>query len=294
MSNSIQVPDELVADYKSVLAIDGNSHYTKLDIICHPNFIPPGKRQCPNCLQVEGEGRIFAPTGEKRSMYYTAGTTPRRELTGYDCPVCTTGRVVPYLEQVCGVSDHEATADSDVWELEARSHMVKKINEAIAKWTEDGPSGWLTLVGPYGCGKTFLAQWVVRRLVAARIPARYVLGQHLSRKVYDAIDDPNMTPDRALDLYRGLDVLAIDQLDWTRQTTAKGSATFALEHLVPFLDDRYRNRHKLATILIFNLDWWNSCGGEYAPILSRCREGWVGETTLGDLREVVAEQGWTD
>ena len=63
--------------------------------------------------------------------------------------------------------------------------------------------------------------------------------------------------------------------------------TMVVEHLLAFLDHRYRERHSKATVLVVNHDWYLSGGGELAPIVSRAAEGWVAITEVGNLREAA-------
>jgi hypothetical protein len=65
--------------------------------------------------------------------------------------------------------------------------------------------------------------------------------------------------------------------------------TMVIEHLLAFLDHRYRERQDKATVLVLNHDWYLSGGGELAPIVSRASEGWVAITEVGDLRDMAGK-----
>lgn len=287
------VPVEMLNDYRAVVSMDGDSH--KGEIFFDTQFIPRGQEPCPNCHGPRGKGMLFAPTGDKAKVPYHLGGSFEerlpytRKLKGYPCPVCADEGYRAILRGRCGVTDWEATATTDIWDIPGREQMLSVVNGALSEWTNSHVYGWLTIVGPYGSGKTKIAQVMVRRAVEANVAARYILAHDIGQAIMNTVVDENMTPEEALEPFRQVPLLVIDQLDWLRQRTGKGDMTMVIEHLLAFLDHRYRERQSKATVLVLNHDWYMSGGGELAPIVSRAREGWLAMTEIGDLRDMAGK-----
>lgn len=287
------VPAVLLSDYRAVAIMDGEAGY-KGQIFFDMQFVPKG-HECPNCHGPKGHGMLHAPTGEKATIPYhfggSVGERPpySRKMKAYPCPVCTTENFRSILRARCGVEDAEATASTEIWAIAGREQMITVINGALSEWTNNHVYGWLTIVGPYGSGKTKLAQVLVRRAVEANIAARYILAHDLGQAIMSTVTDDSKTPEEILEPFRRATLLVIDQLDWLRQRTGKGDMTMVVEHLLALLDHRYRERQDKATVLVLNRDWYMSGGGELAPIVSRASEGWLAVTEVGNLREMVGQ-----
>lgn len=283
------VPIELINEYRAVCLLDGTK--LKGEIFFDMQFVDRKEEPCPNCHGPRGRGMLHAPTGEKVTVTYHFGGSVderppySRQLKAYRCPVCSSEAFRAVLRDRCGVADWEATAQTELWDVPGREHMVSVINGALSEWTTNHVHGWLTIVGPYGSGKTKIAQVMVRKAVEANIAARYILAHDLGQAIMSTVTAEDRTPDSVLEPFRQAKLLVIDQLDWLRQRTGKGDMTMVIEHLLPFLDHRYRERQDKATVLVLNQDWYLSGGGELAPIVSRATEGWMAMTDVGDLRD---------
>jgi hypothetical protein len=288
------VPAEMLSDLKAFAVMDGAP--MKGEIFFDMQFISSKDQVCPNCRGPRGRGMLHAATGEKATVSYIFGRWDEdkplpysRQIKAYPCPVCADESFRAVLRSRCGVTDKEATANDEIWEVDGREEMVAVVNGALSEWTNNRVYGWLTIVGPYGSGKTKLAQVLVRRAVEANIAARYILAHDMGQLIMNTITDDSRSIEEVLEPLRRIPLLVIDQLDWLRQRTSKGDMTMVIEHLLAFLDHRYRERHDKATVLGLNRDWYLSGGGELAPIVSRAKEGWVAMTEVGNLREIAGE-----
>lgn len=289
-----QLPQALIAEYRSVRERDGDT--APPVVLMDFDEARDEALRCPNCGGVRGKGKFYAPTGADCAPYHMGGSATtrginrplRRSMKSYICPACSGSTHRSILQGRCGVPDPIRVARAEVWTVKGREGMVTEVNRALAQWTREGPAGWLSLIGPYGCGKSFLAQRAVARLVEADIEAVYAQAHQVGRRIMDAVTS-SLPADSAVDRFRRVPVLAIDQLDWLRQYAASGQMTFVLETLLNLLDERYMNRHQQATILVLNRDWWISGGGELAPIVSRATEGWIAETDVPNLREIAGQ-----
>lgn len=284
------LPRGLIEAYRDVRRVDGD-HAPPVVLLDLSPALDETQR-CPNCGGVRGQGALYAPTGEKCGPYHIGGSTAtrgvynplRRKLVRYACPVCTDGTVRAALFARCGVANPDGVYHSVVWPFEGREAMVAAVDGAVSDWTTVGPSGWLTLVGPYGSGKTYLAQRAVVRCCAADLEAVYVLAHTLGQTIMQAIQE-GRPAEQVIARYQQVPVLAIDQLDWLRQRTTSDNMTYVAESLINLLDERYRARHRLATILIVNKGWWEGPPDDFAPIRSRATEGIIAETNVPNVRE---------
>jgi hypothetical protein len=287
------VPDEILTELRACALMDGGT--MKGEIFFDMQFVGHKDKECPNCHGPHGSGMLHAATGEKVTIPYHFGgsfdTRPpySRRMKAYPCPVCATESYRAILRSRCGVEDNEATASTEIWEVAGREQMIATVNGALSEWTNNHVYGWLTIVGPYGSGKTKLAQVTVRRAVESNISARYILAHDLGQFIMSTVTDDSKTPEEVLEPFRRAQLLVIDQLDWLRQKTNKGDMTMVIEHLLAFLDHRYRERQDKATVLVLNHDWYTSGGGELAPIVSRAAEGWVAITDIGNLRDIAGQ-----
>lgn len=292
MPNSVKMPDGrwvprgLIDAYKDVRALARESGPAPIFDDLNPAWRE--EHRCPNCGGVKGQGMLYAPTGPETRPVWMGGERVRRELVGYSCPVCTDESFRAMLRARCGVNNPQHLRTLEIWEVQGRRTMVKCYQEAISRYSNGQIAGWLTFLGPYGCGKTFFGQRLVADMVATNIEAVYVMAHDLSRGLLDAIGT-ELTPSDVLGRYIHVPVLVIDQLDWLRQRTARGDMSYVAEQLLHLLDDRYRVRQYRATVLILNSEWWDRGGEEFAAVLSRAQEGIVARTGVADLREVAGD-----
>jgi hypothetical protein len=262
LTNGLVVPEAMIDAMRAV------RETTEMQILMLRGFIPANITPCPNCLDVPGAGKLSAAVGDRCDVYYMGGARLDRELMHWPCPVCAGEGYVKNLIECSGVVESNAP----IWSLPGRLELETAVRQQAEMWQTTGPSGWLTFVGPHGSGKTWLAKWLVRQACYAKIAAQYVLVPALSDQLYNALDNQRLP--QVLSTYSKVPVLALDQLDWQRQYTAY-DRTLPVEKLIQMLDGRYNARDKLATILVVNRPFWEEGGGEFAPIVSRAREGIV-------------------
>lgn len=288
-NGKLQLPESLINDYRTVIALDGGDPHDVVIIFDDYAGSTLDRDTCPNCLGIKGQGKFKAPTGDPIPRgRRVSGSMLYRELVEYPCPVCSEAYYQQQRRAKCGVPSF-IMSDDPLWDVPGRETMVNIIQQATIQWIESHPpAGWLMVLGGYGSGKTFLMQRAVVEMIESGIDAKYVLAGDIRDDLIEAIrlqNEPDIThrsPDQVVEHYKRLSVLVIDQLDWLRQRTSGGNETFAMEHIRDLLDHRYQNNK--ATAIILNREWHDAGGGDLAPILSRARMGLVAETTVGDLR----------
>jgi len=145
------------------------------------------------------------------------------------------------------------------------------------------PSGWLTLSGGYGTGKTTLLYATLNQFAAQGIYGRYTTAPDLLDHLRDAIRDQDGHAHSAhLERLQAVPVLAVDELDKYRATP------YAEEIIFKLFDHRYRERRTLITLIGYNRER----GDRIPPFLaSRIRDGRFQLIQLDgpDLRPAVTD-----
>lgn len=143
----------------------------------------------------------------------------------------------------------------------------------------DNPTGWLTLYGEHGPGKTHLAAAIANRIGVHR--ARYYNAPDLSNSFFGQANE-------VVDELQRHPVIILDELDKVHWQTNNGAA-WAREQFQRILDHRYRNLTTHGLVIATNqpAQWYD---GDLAFIQSRMldqRFECVGMT--GDNRPYAGE-----
>ena len=264
---------------------------------------PKEGRICSNCLQDRPGGKLYAYTGDDdaKPIHYWPGKVPspiRRGLREYPCPVCSTNEVYNMLLSQSGLSvDAKKIQHSDIfWQYtdpttkENRHKLEAVITHVLSAMTSDtppeiSPYGMYTLIGPFGCGKSYLMQYLVAALCRSRIRAEYWTMARLQTEIEKA---PPYEMPHVIAHLQSLPVLCLDQVDWLKQETYQGGLTRVAEQVRNMLDHRY-NRRDLVTMVAVNWSWWDAKGGGMDAIHDRLQSGAVATTRLQSLRSIIGQ-----
>jgi DNA replication protein DnaC len=108
------------------------------------------------------------------------------------------------------------------------------------------PAGWLTLLGPYGCGKTHLAAAVAHEVLAHGVPVLFVVVPDLLDHLRATFrPDTEVSYDERFELVRTVALLVLDDLG-----TESGTA-WAREKLYQLINHRYNEQ--LPTVFTSNV-----------------------------------------
>ena len=150
----------------------------------------------------------------------------------------------------------------------------------------ESPDGWLTLVGPHGCGKTYLLSGIVRKLIESAVPAMFLsAGQLLDqdrdrdRRRTDGVDWH--------DVARKAPVLALDDVPADCGPDSSDAGVRTLLDLIG-----YRHARQMATALAISGESDSISPALRARIADHewCRVAYLGEEAdrsgfaAGDLR----------
>lgn len=110
------------------------------------------------------------------------------------------------------------------------------------------PRGWLTFVGGYGTGKTMLIYACLNHLADRGIFGRYVVMPELLNQLRTALRNDDHAYAAILRRVVQAPILAVDELDKIRDSE------FVDEVLEAIFLARYADRHRLGTIIGYNID----------------------------------------
>lgn len=311
-----QVPQQMIDDLKRVWPRNQHTGQWLAPYYLDLTHVDDPSRRCPNCNGPYGSGKLSAPTGSKRDhgKAYFGGDLLDRELVYYDCPVCSLDNHRQALIEVCGVN--VARFDDELYDFPLRRSMVETIFIALSTWSSERKArGWMNIIGGMGSGKSWAGELVVTKLVNIGLEARYTLATRLVELPIDAIHAQRRDSDApavsdALGMYYNLPFLVVDELFLVNQRNAAGDRSFGLQHLIRMLDHRYAERHRLATIAIWDIDWWHisedesgtvkilpnmSLADDLGLIVSRASEAdWMAWTKIPDIRPAIGNRKRAD
>lgn len=207
-----------------------------------PQLSPPRPKtatQCPVCGWPQGQrGFLTAPVPRGHPLFGTL----------IQCSVCWEGYLPKYLEKVSGLSSTMLG-----WSLDAmlRGDGRKAAWSAAKRFTRrpKDPQGWLTVWGNFGVGKTYVLASVVNEFRRHQTAGIYVVAPDLLDRLRQAYEpDAPQAFDALFAQVRDVPVLALDELGQVKMTD------WAVEKLFLLLDHRYREAHRLATVIATHLE----------------------------------------
>ena len=233
-----------------------------------------GPNECPMCGYPKGT-----------PGFKTAFVPITHPLFGrlIQCPACWDGRLPDHLLKLSGLSGKMLA-----WSLESMiSDTGRKAARRAARSFCRNPSGWLTLWGSYGVGKTYVLAGIVNEMRRQEKAAMYVVAPDLLDALRDTYNPGN--PDAFnpyFDKVKNIPILALDELGQVRMTE------WALEKLFQLLDYRLRHASTLGTIISLHFEPKASAAPAGWPekalaILSRTFEANVIHMTGGDVRPMT-------
>jgi len=176
--------------------------------------------------------------------------------------------------------------EADVFDKSKQVQRAAVIKQRCMEYAQR-PTGWLTLAGKYGTGKTHLLAAVAGVLLEAQVPVFFQKAPELIASLRRGSDNQKsrdvMSCDQIIQWCKDVTVLCLDDLGAQRMTE------FARESLVLILDHRYTLNK--ATMITTNTpvrrdkDETLLDRGTIEPrILSRMKQGRVLTCTWGDFR----------
>lgn len=250
--------------------------------------------KCWNCGDSLG---FYAPTGKgNRGLWYVRsdGNTSqlKYELQLYPCPACQNPKrkLIEDLRRA-GIADPEAAITKEIYwnSMEGRFDMELGIRELIQRIKHDTYAGQVTLVGPYGCGKSTLAQYVVVEARKANRDALYITADAFKEAVSEQIHtEADGGGSAYLKRIKSAPIVVMDQIDWIRETVSGGRQSYTAEIFRDVFNHRYELRRTHCTLYVVNLQAWQKRGDEaLAAIYDRMTDGIVLIADIHDIRQTL-------
>lgn len=174
----------------------------------------------------------------------------------YPCPSCNK----PAVDALSGLKPHERQVSINI--LETSGRPGAQAMKAAAERFVSCPTGFLSIYGGYGNGKTTTMQAIVNHLIARGIDARFMMAHELTEMVKAAIKSERDSPFEVVQRLAAVQVLVIDALDqgqWSEYN-------IVIQNY--FFNERYRNEQTLGTVLSWNGPF-GSLPSQLDSILSR-------------------------
>lgn len=324
-NNAVRIPSGMLVPYELIRRLKDRRSQDHPDgkggrfVSVYEDFAGAGldhSEKCGNCGGKNGSGMIYAPTGEKvparyfghsetvqrknieGEVYYSEEPVAlRRAMEGFPCPVCSGTARKQFMRERSGLLVGTRTwgdIDHRIYPIPGREEFEKSVNAAVAQWTNGNPTGWLTLIGGYGIGKSAVGEAIVKRCVDSGVEAAFVEASTLFQVANDSFGDFDTDPQTVLRFWREIPVLVVDELDWKNTRKFNGDMSRAAEEVITMLQHRYRTQK--STAIISPLDWWvldmdgvlhldQNQGSDWKAVLSRASEGWIAYTTIPDQRQ---------
>jgi DNA replication protein DnaC len=204
--------------------------------------------------------------------------TGRIEAT--PCPICQSGHKAEYLWRISGLTDADKnTTIEDFRDLRGKEKARQAAIDLLAM--NQSPYGFLTLWGSFGVGKSMLLKCLVNGFRLIGLLAHYTTLADLLATVREKFGEGSGSVEAAIDYYRAIPVLAMDEIDRVNMTPWATETTYRL------LDSRFNSRDELVTVIACNLSPLQ-LPAEFGYLASRMRGGQVVEVGGADLRPAIA------
>lgn len=258
---------------------------------------PIAEPECWNCGDTLG---FMAPTGKmaKGNWYVRSDwerSDLRYELELYPCPACQNPKqkLLEDLRQA-GLSDPESALNKSIYwnSMAGRQEMEAGIRDLISHIQHDTYAGQVTLVGPFGCGKSTLAQYAVVEARKANRDALYVTAERFKEAVSEQIrNEQDGGGSSYLQRIKSAPIVIFDQIDWIRETVSGGRQSYTAEVFRDVFNHRYELRRTHCTVYVVNLQAWEKHGDDaLAAIYDRMNDGIVLIANTKDIRRTLATQ----
>lgn len=229
----------------------------------------------PDCKKCRGIG------------YYTYdvphGHTQYGRVHSCECRADNSEEAIRHRCNAAGVTKEGWGLENEFWSLDGREELELATKEMAASFQDGICSGWLTLVAPYGLGKSAMGEWLVIQAIRAGIRAMFMTAEGAQDAIKQSFDGESVAWHKA----STSSLLVFDQPDWLYD---KGT-TYQVNQARNMLDGRYRNRDTRATVLLLNIKGWdNRHESGLSAIFNRAEEGKIVISRAEGVRASIGEK----
>lgn len=210
--------------------------------------MPPSKPRaegysCPLCKDM---GLVYVADRNGEPIWEQAKHGKQPKVRKCDCRTeVNDARRYAYLLSIDGLSPRERTLTFDALNRTATAPAIERVEADTRK-----RSGFVTLTGKPGTGKTTLLICAVNAARERNVPAVYAVMSDLLdylRAAYNPANTSELSFDARWDLLLRAEVLAIDEVDQFNATP------WAMERFLKLIDERWRMMDSRLTLLATNL-----------------------------------------
>ena len=237
---------------------------------------------CENCHDQGGCMYLYLLETESDDwqpgmMQTKDGKYGKFKITGWPCPICNVEKINQAQEMLaknCGLTGMEFEWSIDYCKGMGGKLKMIKMGKTLLKQIPL-PSGFHTLHGGYGMGKSGLAKAMVAEMVKAGGNGMYRRAAEIlleARNTFSKVDElPNnsfaKTEAGTIHKYKMAQLLVVDEVDRTSKKEWSTSTIFTI------LDHRYNERDKLCTIVITN-EHPDKLEPSFGYLASRMKDGY--------------------
>lgn len=169
------------------------------------------------------------------------------------CPSCQERERIDYLKSISGLTPAEFEIRLSDFKTGGVMADKAEAKQTVAKWAGLGNnlSGFATLHGSYGVGKSMLGKCLVGELIRNAAPARYIVASEMINQIREKFGEENsmIAVEMAVKLWKSYRILVLDEFD---KLSMKTEWTTEVVHRL--INHRYEWRKELFTMLITNTD----------------------------------------
>lgn len=199
-----------------------------------------------------------------------------------ECQEDKSEEAVKRTAQLAGVTKEGWKLESDFWSLDGRQDLEEAIKAKAEQIIAGDVSGWLTLVSPYGLGKSAMGEWLVIQAIRAGVRSLFLTAKDAQDALKAGFDGYDVLWHRV----ETSALLVFDQPDWLYD---KGS-TYQINQVRNMLDERYRQRDHKATVILVNIVGWEKRSESgLSAIFNRAEEGKVVVAKTDGIRSAIGE-----
>jgi DNA replication protein DnaC len=285
------LPTQIMQDLRSCALMDGiqgaqDDRYLLAELGYAGHYAEQRDRdtnELLSCWNCGGTEAFMAPTGERWGALWHVradGKTShfKRRMQAYPCPACQNPHQ-KLLEDLrrSGIADPEGAVTRDIWwKKPGREQMEAGIKELVERIKNDTYAGQVTLVGPFGSGKSTLSQYVVVQARKAHRDAIYVTAQRFKEAALEQVKNEQDGGSTYIQRIRTAPIVVMDQIDWIREITSGGQQSYTAEVFRDVFNHRYELRRTHCTVYVVNMDAWTQRGHQMlAAIYDRMQDGMV-------------------
>lgn len=222
----------------------------------------PRKPNCDHC-------------GDAKFVRYEVPVEHPRFGKIYPCPKCNQLGIT----QLSGLNldERKLTLNDLIVAGRPDAARMKSFGQAFI----EKPTGFLSVCGGWGTGKTIMLAAIVNAMLEKGIEARYLTGHTLMDYLYEAFDPEIKETDRGrITRLASIPVLVIDEFHQVRETP------YAVDMYHHLINERYRERLNIGTVFAWNgalkdLPW--------PAVQSRLSEYPIIENHDPDMREIIGK-----